>query len=85
MNKLWNVGKYIQNALSSLTNEEKLGLAVSNAMNQEALSNLPLAERYIVSRVHELANEVTAAMERYDYGDATRRLYEFIWDDFADW
>lgn len=84
-NKLWNAGKYIQNALSALTPTERQGLAVIKSMTQAELTLLPLAERYIVSRCHELVSKVTEALEAYNFGDAGRQIYEFLWDEYADW
>jgi valyl-tRNA synthetase len=46
---------------------------------------LPLPERYIVSKCHQLVAQVTDGLERYDFGDAGRLIYEFLWDEFADW
>lgn len=39
----------------------------------------------MVSRLHTAVDEITAAHERYDFGEAGRLLYEFVWSDFADW
>ena len=84
-NKLWNAGKYLQNTLSTLSPEERQALAVTGPMSRADLDALPLAERYIVSRCHELVMKVTQALEDYDFGDAGRQIYEFLWDEYADW
>jgi len=54
-------------------------------MSPVELASLPLAERYIVSRCHELVTKVTQALEDYSFGDAGRQIYEFLWDEYADW
>lgn len=46
---------------------------------------LPLPERYIVSKCHELANKVTLSLKSYAFGEAGREISEFLWDEFADW
>jgi valyl-tRNA synthetase len=84
-NKLWNAGKYLQNTLVSLSAEDRLALAVTAPMTQAEMDGLPLAERYIVSRCHELVDKVTTALEEYSFGDAGRQIYEFLWDEYADW
>lgn len=77
VNKLWNIGKFIQNALSN------------TAISSEDVAQLPaevlLAEDYIIAKAQQLAVDVTNAIEDYDFNYATNRLYEFVWDDFADW
>ena len=86
VNKMWNVGKYINGQmLSNLSPEERASLSVSAPMSFEEISTLPLAERYIVSKCHEVCVEVTKQLEEFDFGPAGFKLYEFIWDEFADW
>ena len=84
-NKLWNAGKYLQMNLASLSEEEKHALRVVGEMDAESISKLPLAERYIVSRCHELVMTVTESLEIYSFGDAGKQIQEFLWDEYADW
>jgi valyl-tRNA synthetase len=65
-NKLWNVGKYLQNALKDVEAEEYKELASGAAMSQAELSRMPFAERYIISRCHSLIDDVTESLERYE-------------------
>lgn len=57
-NKLWNVGKYIQNALSFAPTDERAALAVTGPMDKNELASLPLAERYIVASLHAMVAKV---------------------------
>jgi valyl-tRNA synthetase len=84
-NKLWNAGKYLNIQLASLSPEERQALAVTKTMTLEEIQQLPLAERYIVSKCHELVESVTDALEAYSFGDAGRQIQEFLWDEYADW
>ena len=84
-NKLWNAGKYLQNVLAAVPAEERAQLAVTGPMSAAEMAALPVAERYIVSRCHGLVTEVTASLEAYSFGDAGRQIYEFLWDEYADW
>ena len=54
-------------------------------MSAAELSALPVAERYIVSRCHTLVEDVTEALEQYDFGDAGRQIQQFLWDEYSDW
>lgn len=87
VNKLWNVGKFVQNSLSPLTEEEKLTFADLTAefSTEEKLARLPLADRFIVSKAHRLLAESTRALEEFDFSEGARKTYEFVWDEFADW
>ncbi len=44
-----------------------------------------LADRWIMSRLQQSTREITAHLEAYDLGLASRRLYDFIWSEFCDW
>ena len=85
VNKLWNAGKFLQMNLADLDPIEKQSLAVKFTMTKEDIDKLPLAERYIVSRCHELVMTVTKSLEDYNFGDAGRQIQEFLWDEYADW
>lgn len=88
VNKLWNIGKYLQNSLqvsATFSSEDRASLAEVKPFSQSEIDSLSLAEQFIVSKCHDVVKEVTLSLENYDFGDAARRLYEFLWDDFADW
>lgn len=46
---------------------------------------LDLADRWVLSRLSGLVEEVTAALARYDLGVAIDSLRRFSWDEVADW
>lgn len=46
------------------------GLAVRGPMGAEELATLPVPERYVVSRCHEVAAQVTTQLEALSFGDA---------------
>lgn len=54
-------------------------------MTAVEMAALPLAERYIISKCHLLVEQVTSSLEAYNFGDAGRQIYEFLWDEYADW
>eukprot|EP00598_Pedospumella_elongata_P003041 CAMPEP_0184984386 /NCGR_PEP_ID=MMETSP1098-20130426/13368_1 /TAXON_ID=89044 /ORGANISM="Spumella elongata, Strain CCAP 955/1" /LENGTH=935 /DNA_ID=CAMNT_0027508357 /DNA_START=347 /DNA_END=3154 /DNA_ORIENTATION=- len=85
VNKLWNAGKYIQICLAGLNPEELAALAVRGPMNEAELTSLPVPERFIVSRCHEVATRVTESLEAHGFGESGRLVHDFLWDEFADW
>ncbi|MFH1353824.1 MAG: valine--tRNA ligase [bacterium] len=44
-----------------------------------------IADRWIEQRSQHAAAEVTGLLNEYKLGEAARALYEFVWNDFADW
>ena len=73
-NKIYNASRFVLMNLS--------GQDIRVNTLPETLS---LADRYILSRLANTALDVTRYMERYDFGEASRLLYEFIWNEFCDW
>ncbi|HVR86648.1 MAG TPA: class I tRNA ligase family protein, partial [Planctomycetota bacterium] len=48
-------------------------------------SGLSGEDRWILSRLTGTIDAVTAALDRYEFGEAAQQLYKFVWDDFCDW
>ena len=44
-----------------------------------------LANSWIWARLYALVQEVERLFQTYQYGEAGRQIYEFFWNDFADW
>jgi valyl-tRNA synthetase len=74
-NKIWNAGRFVLNAISSLPQD-----ASSNTQ-----ADWTLADSWIWSRLQNLVREVERLFQSYQYGEAGRQIYEFIWNEFADW
>ena len=73
-NKIWNASRFVIMNLNGLTLEEI-----------DLTKNKSVADEWILTRLNETIEEVTRHIERYDFGEAGRHLYNFIWDDFCDW
>ena len=50
-----------------------------------SLGTWPLADSWIWARLYALVREVERLFQAYQYGEAGRQIYEFFWNDFADW
>ena len=48
-------------------------------------ANLPLHDRWILSRLNKTAGGVNVALANYQFHEAVQTLYHFFWDDFCDW
>ena len=85
-NKLWNACKFVTgNALKNLDEADMMNLGVSGPIEKEEFDKLALPEKYIVSKCHALVTSVTEDLESYQLGTAGSKIYEFLWDQFADW
>ncbi|WP_028775480.1 valine--tRNA ligase [Shimazuella kribbensis] len=73
-NKVWNASRF---ALMHLENESPSALDIPE--------NLSLADKWILNRLEETVEQVTRLLDRYEFGEAGKQLYQFIWDNFCDW
>ncbi len=71
-NKLWNSARFV---LMYLDGSEKC----------EIPENLETEDKWILSKLNTLINEVTENLDKYELGIAVQKLYDFIWDVFCDW
>jgi isoleucyl-tRNA synthetase len=55
------------------------------AKHDVPLSERPMTDRWIMSRLHSTVSEVTRAMENYDITKAVRRLQHFVLEDVSNW
>ncbi len=85
-NKIWNAAKFITN---SLVDEEKMFKFFMNNFNEETQTlndkMLKLEDKWIMSKLNKLIEEVTKNMESYELGIALDKIYSFIWNEFCDW
>ncbi|MBP2649589.1 MAG: Valyl-tRNA synthetase [Firmicutes bacterium] len=71
-NKIWNASRFV------LMNLEGFD---SNTIAKK----FTLADRWILSRYAKTVAEVTANINAFELGEAARKLYEFIWNEYCDW
>lgn len=74
INKIWNASRFV------LMNVE--GMTASDIQLE---GEKTVADRWILTRLNETVEKVTDLFDRFEFGEAGRQLYNFIWDDFCDW
>ena len=58
---------------------------VSQTLDPKSSIAWTLADSWIWARLQSLIREVERLFQVYQYGEAGRQIYEFFWNDFADW
>jgi valyl-tRNA synthetase len=71
-NKIWNAARFV------------IG-NVQDANLDGPFTERSLPDRWIVSRLNNLIAEVTDLFDAYQYGEAGRRINDFLWSEFCDW
>ena len=70
-NKLWNATKYVLLMLNKVDESEWQSLRSRDFSSPEALASLPLAERWVVSLLHQTVDQVTERFNKYDYNQVS--------------
>jgi valyl-tRNA synthetase len=82
-NKLWNASRFVMMNLEGKTPQQlESPPSLLNKGSEEALE---LADKWILSRYHQIVQQTRNQIETYGLGEAAKGLYEFIWGDFCDW
>ena len=85
-NKIWNAGKLVLLSIDALSPQQRCELADAAVFDTaQALRALPLSERWIVSRLHQLIDKSHAQHAKFDLGEAGRSASDFFWSELADW
>ncbi|MBQ6001127.1 MAG: valine--tRNA ligase [Clostridia bacterium] len=72
-NKIWNASRFVL-----------MNLEVGST-ELPPLDQLEPEDKWILSKMNRLVEEVTENLESYDLGVALAKLYDFFWDSFCDW
>ena len=81
INKIWNISRYI------LMNNEDLTLDQASANVDKVVAGTAgnVTDRWILHNLNETIAKVTENFDKFEFGVAGHILYNFIWDEFADW
>ena len=73
VNKIWNAARFV---LMNVRDDTPDGVDISAP---------GLRERWIISRMNHLIENVIAALDEYKFNEAAHHLYQFIWHEYCDW
>src|SRR6266705_963744 len=71
-NKLWNAARFIL-------------MNLQGPQTDAPVAERPVADRWILSRMHRCIGEVPASLEDYRFDEAANTLYNFTWHEYCDW
>nr|WP_093216335.1 valine--tRNA ligase [Sediminibacillus albus] len=73
-NKIWNASRF---ALMNMGDIAYKDIDLSGEKS--------VADEWILTRLNETIEQVTKNTDKYEFGEAGRHLYNFIWDELCDW
>ena len=70
-NKIWNASRFV----------------LMNAEGYEPGAPQPttVADRWILSRLARVTAKLDESLDTYEFGEASRELYDFFWNEYCDW
>ena len=72
VNKLWNASRFVLMNVNDLDKNE-----------EQRVFSLP--DRWILTRLAMVSQEVGKALDDYRFNDAAGHCYQFVWHEFCDW
>ncbi len=70
-NKVWNIGRFVLTATEGIKTEGSVAYAPE--------------DMWILTKLSEAIEEYDRALESYRFNDAAKAVYQFIWNELADW
>jgi valyl-tRNA synthetase len=71
-NKLWNAARFVVGNMDNVEMKIQPGVPTTE-------------DRWILSRLNHLVVEVTELNDDFQFGEALRRIYDFLWTEYCDW
>ena len=72
MNKLYQAGRFVR-------------MHVDEETPRKLPGELPVVDRWILSRLQRVIDEVRGGIEEYRFNEAGSAYYQFVWHEFCDW
>jgi valyl-tRNA synthetase len=72
-NKIWNASRFVVKSIES------------GNVKQIDVKTLPVEDRWILSRLNRTLINIDDLMADFQFGEAQRQIYEFLWGEFCDW
>lgn len=74
INKIWNASRFVI-----------MNLGENTKPQLPSKDQWQLTDKWIISRLNQTIKDVTRNFDKFEFGEAGRALYNFIWNDFCDW
>ncbi len=72
-NKLWNASRFVLMSVDG------------DVPRRRGDEQLDLADKWILSELNDVVEEVTVNIEKYELNLAASKIYDFVWNTYCDW
>jgi valyl-tRNA synthetase len=86
-NKVWNAARFVFVRLEEAGAQPWAPASAEDFRPSARTDTLevPLEDRWIFSRLNDVAEKVDGAIEQFRYHEVAHLLYRFVWHEFCDW
>jgi valyl-tRNA synthetase len=84
-NKVWNASRFVIASLQGIEDKSKVDHKSTPFPPPSPMEAWSLADRWIHARLNAVVRDVERLFQNYQFGEAGRQIYDFIWSEFADW
>jgi len=77
INKIWNASRFAMMHIAESNFDQ-----IEPDLKKLSLS---LPDKWIISRLKSVINNVAVSLDEYKFNDAASGLYKFVWHEFCDW
>lgn len=83
-NKIWNAGRFLM-MKGDEANIDRSGAEQPLPSSLGELTPVSDSDRWILSRFHSALQDIERNLSDYRINDYSKRIYEFVWNNFCDW
>ncbi|WP_174233482.1 valine--tRNA ligase [Companilactobacillus musae] len=76
INKIWNASRYVIMNLDDDT-------PAMDDLSQ--VTSYDLSDKWILAKLNDAVKSINDKMDKFEFGEVERTIYNFIWNDFCDW
>ena len=82
-NKVWNAARFV---LMNLKEEDAyVGPESIDALIEKDKGSIPLEDLWILHRMNQVSAEISEALDKFRFHEASALIYQFIWHELCDW
>jgi valyl-tRNA synthetase len=82
-NKVWNAARFI--LMNLRDSDAAVDPAAIDGMLRASRDSMPIEDLWILDRLNRLSREMSEALDKFRFHEASSLIYQFFWHEFCDW
>jgi valyl-tRNA synthetase len=82
-NKVWNAARFV---LMNLRDEDRfVEPSAIDELIEKNKAGIPIEDLWILHRLNQVSEEISQALDKFRFHEASALIYQFIWHELCDW